>query len=100
MEATDYNQNARLTPGSRSFRYSVRHWREKEIDSEAQRRHGLCPLTPEEAGLFLKALGFNESTLVYIAAGDIYGGHERMAKLAAMFPNLVSHVSATSETLF
>lgn len=74
----------------------MRHWREKEIDSEAQRRQGLCPLTPEEAGLFLKALGFNESTHVYIAAGEIYGGHERMAKLAAMFPNLVSDVSGTS----
>jgi hypothetical protein len=71
----------------------VRHWREKEIDSEAQRRQGLCPLTPEEAGLFLKALGFNESTPVYVAAGEIYGGQQRMAKLAATFPNLVSDVS-------
>jgi hypothetical protein len=75
-----------------SRRYSVRHWREKEIDSERQRRQGLCPLTPEEAGLFLQALGFNESTHVYIAAGDIYGGQEKMSKLAAMFPNMVSNV--------
>lgn len=75
-------------------RYSVRHWREKEIDSERQRRQGLCPLTPEEAGLFLQALGFNESTHVYIAAGDIYGGQEKMSKLAAMFPNMVSNAMA------
>jgi hypothetical protein len=38
----------------------------------------------------LKALGFEKDTLVYIAAGEIYGGEKRLEPLRAAFPKLVS----------
>lgn len=73
-----------------SFRYDNPLWKEKAIDSESKRREGLCPLTPEETALVLKALGIDRNVQIYIAAGEIYGGERRMASLRANFPNLVS----------
>lgn len=71
------------------MRYAYPWWREKEIDSKAKRSEGLCPLTPEETSLVLKALGFEKDTLIYIAAGEIYGGEKRLEPLRAAFPKLV-----------
>jgi len=34
--------------------------------SEERRSQGLCPLTPEEAALVLRALGFGRETPIYI----------------------------------
>lgn len=65
----------------------------KNIDSKEQRFGGLCPLTPKEVGLFLNALGFPPSTLIYIAAGEIYGGDVHLSELTSQFPNLVFKVS-------
>lgn len=65
-------------------------WKEKAIDSELKRKEGLCPLTPEETALVLKALGIDRNVQIYIAAGEIYGGKRRMESLVAAFPNLVS----------
>lgn len=59
------------------------------IDSNLKRKEGLCPLTPEETALTLRALGVDRNVQIYIAAGEIYGGDRRMASLAAAFPNLV-----------
>lgn len=53
---------------------------------------GLCPLTPKEVGIFLKGLGYPQSTVIYIAAGEIYGGDDRLAELKSRFPNLVFKV--------
>jgi len=72
------------------MRYAYPWWKEKEIDSEAKRLQGLCPLTPEEITLVLKALGFTKDTLIYIASGEIYGGERRLAALKAAYPKLVS----------
>lgn len=47
-------------------------------------------MTPEETALVLKALGIDRNVQIYIAAGEIYGGERRMARLAEDFPNLVS----------
>lgn len=55
----------------------------------AKRLQGLCPLTPEETTLILKALGFDKDTVIYIASGEIYGGEKRLSVLRAEFPNLV-----------
>ncbi|BAF11011.2 Os03g0169000, partial [Oryza sativa Japonica Group] len=71
------------------MRYAYPWWREKEIDSQAKRLQGLCPLTPEETSFILKALGFQKDTLIYIAAGEIYGGEKRLEPLQAAFPKLV-----------
>lgn len=65
-------------------------WKEKAINSDLKRKEGLCPLTPEETALVLKALGIDHNVQIYIAAGEIYGGERRMATLVAAFPNLVS----------
>lgn len=70
-------------------RYAYPWWREKEIDSKAKRLQGLCPLTPEETSIILKAFGFDNSTQIYIAAGETYGGQERIKVLEEAFPYLV-----------
>ncbi|GAB2216583.1 hypothetical protein Droror1_Dr00024361 [Drosera rotundifolia] len=64
-------------------------WKEKVIDSDMKRKQGLCPLTPEETALTLRALGIDPNIQIYIAAGEIYGGKRRMRALSAAFPNVV-----------
>ncbi|KAI4341477.1 hypothetical protein MLD38_026196 [Melastoma candidum] len=71
------------------MRYAYPWWKEKVINSELKRRDGLCPLTPEETALTLRALGIDHNIQIYIAAGEIYGGERRMSSLAAAFPRLV-----------
>jgi hypothetical protein len=46
-------------------------------------------LTPEETALILKALDIDQNIQIYIAAGEIFGGERRMARLRATYPNLV-----------
>ncbi|MCO5565002.1 hypothetical protein L7F22_018672 [Adiantum nelumboides] len=71
------------------MRYAYPWWKEKVIDSEQKRLDGLCPLTPEETTLVLKALGFDKDIQIYIAAGEIYGSDRRMAPLYVAYPNTV-----------
>lgn len=71
------------------LRYAYPWWKEKVINSELKRKDGLCPLTPEETALILKALDIDHNIQIYIAAGEIYGGERRMARLRATYPNLV-----------
>ncbi|KAL3505479.1 hypothetical protein ACH5RR_035320 [Cinchona calisaya] len=54
------------------------------------RRQGKCPLTPEEVGLMLKALGYGRDVHIYVASGEIYGGEKTLAPLKALFPNFHS----------
>ncbi|XP_043709505.1 O-fucosyltransferase 6-like [Telopea speciosissima] len=54
---------------------------------DKERRHGRCPLTPEEVGLMLRALGFGSDVHIYVASGEIYRGEETLAPLKALFPN-------------
>ncbi|GKV49081.1 hypothetical protein SLEP1_g55851 [Rubroshorea leprosula] len=76
----------------RIMRKNTNHWKVKQINSTEQRRGGFCPLTPKEAAIFLQALGYPPSTLIYIAAGDIYGGDAHLLELMSRFPNLVLKV--------
>ncbi|KAI9105115.1 hypothetical protein K1719_022831 [Acacia pycnantha] len=70
------------------MRYAYPWWKEKEIDSEKKRTDGLCPLTPEETALTLRALGIDSDSQVYVAAGDIYKADKRMVDLKQTYPNL------------
>ncbi|XP_057815161.2 O-fucosyltransferase 29 isoform X2 [Cryptomeria japonica] len=58
-----------------------------EANPERERRHGKCPLTPEEVGLMLRALGFGNDSYIYVASGEVYGGEETLKPLKALFPN-------------
>lgn len=81
-------------------RENTPHWRVKEINSTEQRENGLCPLTPREVGIFLKGLGYPTETRIYIAAGEIYGGPERMQDLRSRFPNLMGKVCGRTFIFF
>ncbi|KAL8249015.1 hypothetical protein R6Q59_005883 [Mikania micrantha] len=57
---------------------------------DRERRQGRCPLTPEEVGLMLRALGYDSDVHIYVASGEVYGGEETLAPLKALFPNIHS----------
>ncbi|KAK4490665.1 hypothetical protein RD792_001356 [Penstemon davidsonii] len=76
----------------KTMRESTNHWKIKNINSTEQRVGGFCPLTPKEVGIFLEALGYPSSTLIYIAAGEIYGGDTHLSELRSRFPNIVFKV--------
>ncbi|GJN13607.1 hypothetical protein PR202_gb00329 [Eleusine coracana subsp. coracana] len=81
-------------------RDGTKHWKLKDINSTQQRSEGNCPLTPNEVGSFLHAMGYPESTWIYLAAGEIYGGDKYLSKLRLYFPNLVTkEVLATKDEL-
>lgn len=58
-----------------------------ELSAEDERSRGKCPLTPQEIGLMLRALGFTNDTYLYVASGEIYGGEETLQPLRELFPN-------------
>lgn len=57
------------------------------MSAEDERSRGKCPLTPQEIGLMLRALGFTNDTYLYVASGEIYGGEETLQPLRELFPN-------------
>ncbi|KAG6527291.1 hypothetical protein ZIOFF_009388 [Zingiber officinale] len=61
------------------------------------RRQGRCPLTPEEVGLMLRALGYGTDAHIYVASGEIYGGDESLAPLKTLFPNFHSKDTLASK---
>lgn len=81
------------------FRENTNHWKVKKINSTEQREGGFCPLTPKEVGIFLQALGYSPSTMIYIAAGEIYGGRSQLVELTSRFPNTVFKVANNSSII-
>ncbi|XP_076886804.1 O-fucosyltransferase 29-like [Bidens hawaiensis] len=70
-----------------------------ETSPDGERKRGKCPLTPHEVGLMLRALGFENSTYLYVASGEIYGGEETLKPLRELFPNFYTKEMLASEEL-
>ncbi|KAL2538525.1 O-fucosyltransferase family protein [Forsythia ovata] len=67
-----------------------------QFTDEELRSQGRCPLTPEEIGLLLAALGFDNSTRLYLASHKVYGGEARISTLRDLFPLMEDKKSLTS----
>ncbi|CAB4267285.1 unnamed protein product [Prunus armeniaca] len=67
-----------------------------QFTDEELRNQGRCPLTPEEIGLLLAALGFNNSTRLYLASHMVYGGEARISTLRRLFPLMEDKKSLAS----
>uniref|UniRef100_A0A5B7A1U1 O-fucosyltransferase family protein n=1 Tax=Davidia involucrata TaxID=16924 RepID=A0A5B7A1U1_DAVIN len=67
-----------------------------QFTDEELRSQGRCPLTPEEIGLLLAALGFDNSTRLYLASHKVYGGEARISTLRKLFPLMEDKKSLAS----
>lgn len=60
-------------------KYRQVHWQGRvlktQFTDEELRSQGRCPLTPEEIGLLLAALGFNNRTRLYLASHKVHYQH-------------------------
>ncbi|KAG0476279.1 hypothetical protein HPP92_013120 [Vanilla planifolia] len=72
-------------------KYRKENFAPKHLVYKERRLIGKCPLTPEEVGLILSAMGFDNTTHIYLAAGEIFGGDRFMKPFRALFPNLGNH---------
>ncbi|XWS23985.1 hypothetical protein CRYUN_Cryun28dG0062300 [Craigia yunnanensis] len=76
-------------------------WQRRVLNSQFTdnelRNQGRCPLTPEEIGLLLAALGFNNNTRLYLASHKVYGGEARISMLRKLFPLMEDKKSLCSE---
>lgn len=49
-----------------------------------------------QVGLVLRSMGFNNSTRIYLAAGELFGGERFMKPFRSLFPRLENHSSVES----
>ncbi|KAF3456583.1 hypothetical protein FNV43_RR01237 [Rhamnella rubrinervis] len=74
-------------------KYREENFAPKKLVYSERRAIGKCPLTPEEVGLLLRAMGFDNSTRIYLAAGELFGGEKFMKPFRSLFPHLENHSS-------
>ncbi|KAG8048263.1 hypothetical protein GUJ93_ZPchr0008g12630 [Zizania palustris] len=75
-----------------------KRWKTLHVSNpDKGRRQGRCPLTPEEVGVMLRALGYRNDVHIYVASGEIYGGASTLAPLKALFPNLHTKETISSK---
>ncbi|KAL6527951.1 GDP-fucose protein O-fucosyltransferase 1 [Orobanche hederae] len=72
-------------------KYRDENFAPKKLIYSERRAIGKCPLTPEEVGLILRAMGFDNSTRIYLAAGELFGGERFMKPFQSLFPRLENH---------
>ncbi|KZV34866.1 hypothetical protein F511_00768 [Dorcoceras hygrometricum] len=77
-------------------KYRDENFAPKKLIYSERRAMGKCPLTPEEVGWILRAMGFDNSTRIYIAAGDLFGGERFMKPFRSLFPHLENHKTVDS----
>lgn len=70
---------------------------ELNVDSMLRRRNGSCPLMPEEVGLLLRAMGYPQNTIIYLAGSETFGGQRVLIPLSAIYTNLLDRISLCSE---
>lgn len=75
------------------MKYRETNFAEKKLIYRERRLIGKCPLTPEEVGLILRSMGFDNSTRIYLAAGELFGGDRFMKPFRTLFPRLDNHSS-------
>ncbi|KAJ7544645.1 hypothetical protein O6H91_09G087600 [Diphasiastrum complanatum] len=68
--------------------YRQQNFAVRRLVHNGRRLIGKCPLTPEEVGLILHSMGFSNSSQIYLASGDLFGGERFLQKLLALFPRL------------
>ncbi|KAG9129709.1 hypothetical protein Leryth_015414 [Lithospermum erythrorhizon] len=68
-----------------------------QFTDEELRRQGRCPLTPEEIGILLSALGFRNDTRLYLASHKVYGGEARISTMRKLFPFMEDKKSLVSD---
>ncbi|KAL5556556.1 hypothetical protein UlMin_038792 [Ulmus minor] len=80
------------------YRHTI--WQGRVLNSqftdEELRSQGRCPLTPEEIGLLLAALGFDNTTRLYLASHKVFGGEARISTLRELFPLMEDKKSLTA----
>lgn len=77
-------------------KYRKDNFANKTLIYKERRAIGKCPLTPEEVGLILRAVGFDNSTRIYLAAGELFGGERFIKPFRSMFPLLENHNTVDS----
>ncbi|KAL9252482.1 O-fucosyltransferase 1-like protein [Drosera capensis] len=74
-------------------KYRETNFAPKDLVYNERRAIGKCPLTPEEVGLILRSMGFDKSTRIYLAAGDLFEGERFMKPFRSLFPRPENHSS-------